>query len=372
MPKVEISDDVKYRQLAEDSAKLEDDCRFNNHEENHFANAYTWILLISFVISGVFMPLLIVAITENGGAEPTTLLVALPSSIGMCLGRLINPVEKENGVVHWNLVILIALLETISQAIILDGLMLAGSAIYTVAYSSVLIYTAIFSYYFVHRSLNHRQWIGILTVMFGLAIASLGAKADGKDVLIGFILVLIGSLTHSLTYVGSEYLLTLSEEPIRPEYLSFLLGSIGTSINLCWQCVYTFPRAQTLILDNITSHQGSVHIILACYVFLLICACIHSFCFYYLLCRVGSITTGLCKGAQSVLVFVASHFAFCSVEKAQCFTVPKGISLITVVIGVVVYSVFTNERAHHYEQIMNHNEAEDIEQELETLKYQTG
>jgi peptidoglycan biosynthesis protein MviN/MurJ (putative lipid II flippase) len=39
---------------------------------------FTCLLLIVFVLSGVCMPLLIVLITANGGAQPTTFLVTLP------------------------------------------------------------------------------------------------------------------------------------------------------------------------------------------------------------------------------------------------------------------------------------------------------
>jgi drug/metabolite transporter (DMT)-like permease len=339
-------------------------------EPNSSEDSSLWLLLVLFIVSGVFMPLLIVSINHNGGANPITFLPALPSSLAMCLGRFINPVPTEKGKVEWVLIVVIAILETGSQALILDGLMLAGSAIYTVAYSSVLIYNAIFSRYLIGRNLNTLQWIGILTVMLGLALTSSGAKADGREVLLGFSFVLLGSLTHALTYVGSEYLLTITEDPIRPEYLSFLLGGVGTSLNLAWQCLYTIPNAQTVVVENIQLHNGSVKIILLSYLCLFLCAAVHSFCFYYLLCRVGSVTTGLCKGAQSVLVFVASHFIFCSEEKAQCFTIPKGISLVIVLIGVLIYSFYTSEDHphHHHHPVENRTLAE--KPDLENFQYQ--
>jgi drug/metabolite transporter (DMT)-like permease len=345
---------------------------------------FTCLLLVVFILSGVCMPLLIVLITANGGAEPTTFLVTLPGSLGMIFGVFLNPSEerKEKGKVIWKIVIGIALLEFFSQVIILDGLMLAGSSVYTVAYSSVIIYTALFSYFIVQRSLCLPQWIGILFVMIGLAIVSLDAQSDGPDVLVGFLLVLLGSLSHSLTYVGSEFLLTLSSDPIRPEYLSFLLGVIGSSFNLTWQMIYTLPRAQTLIVDNIISHHGSISTIVISYLLVVLASCAHSFTFYYLLMKVGSITVGLCKGAQSVVVFVASHFAFCSLQKSQCFTKGKGISLVVVLFGVTIYSVYSSP---HTPLITNNIKTEDqpafnifsvkrhvsVEEDLQSLPYQS-
>jgi hypothetical protein len=41
---------------------------------------------------------------------------------------------------------------------------------------------------------------------------------------------------------------------------------------------------------------------------------------------------------QSVLVFVFSHVIYCSSQTSQCFTASKGLSLVVVVVGVVIYS----------------------------------
>eukprot|EP01040_Poterioochromonas_malhamensis_P001211 gene1211-1284_t len=307
-----------------------------------FYDQFTWLLLTAFVLSGVCMPLLIMILTENGGTEPTTFLGALPGSLGQCLGIFINPVPREPGIVEWKLIIAIALLEALSQGIVLDGLMLAGSAIYTVAYSSIVAYTAVLSMYFVNRRLNYLQWTGVITVMIGLGLVAMDAKSNGSDVYLGFFLVLLGSFSHSLTYVGSEYVMTLTSEPIRPEYLSFLLGSIGSSLNLTWQLFYTLPNANTLIFDNIELHNGSSKIIVTAYLLLVISSAVHAYTFYHLLSKIGSITTGLCKGVQSVLVFVASHFIFCSSRKAQCFSSAKGASLVIVLLGVTLYSIYSD------------------------------
>lgn len=307
-----------------------------------FYDQFTWLLLTAFVLSGVCMPLLIMILTENGGTEPTTFLGALPGSLGQCLGIFINPVPREPGIVEWKLIIAIALLEALSQGIVLDGLMLAGSAIYTVAYSSIVAYTAVLSMYFVNRRLNYLQWTGVITVMIGLGLVAMDAKSNGSDVYLGFFLVLLGSFSHSLTYVGSEYVMTLTSEPIRPEYLSFLLGSIGSSLNLTWQLFYTLPNANTLIFDNIELHNGSSKIIVTAYLLLVISSAVHAYTFYHLLSKIGSITTGLCKGVQSVLVFVASHFIFCSSQKAQCFSSAKGASLVIVLLGVTLYSIYSD------------------------------
>jgi hypothetical protein len=138
----------------------------------------------------------------------------------------------------------------------------------------------------------------------------------------------------------------------------------------------------SLIVENIESHRGSVSTIVISYLLVVVASCAHSFTFYYLLMKLGSITVGLCKGAQSVLVFVASHFAFCSLQKSQCFTRGKGMSLVVVLFGVTIYSIYSSP----HEPINTDNiKKEDqpafilasakkhvsVEQDLESLPYQS-
>jgi hypothetical protein len=54
----------------------------------------------------------------------------------------------------------------------------------------------------------------------------------------------------------------------------------------------------------------------------------------------GSTSTGLIKGVQSVAIFVVSHFAFCSVQQSQCFSMIKGVSLLIVLLGVYIYTQY--------------------------------
>lgn len=296
------------------------------------------LLLTLFVVSGTSMPLLLQVISINGGCESSTLLANLPSSVGMIFPILFS--GDFLGTIHWHLVALVVAIETISQIFIMDGLLLAGSAIYTIAYSSVTIYTAIFATIFLHHRMHFMQWIGLVIVVVGLALVAVGAKAEGDDIALGVLFILFGSLSHSVVYILSEYLLKHTINPIKPEFLCFLLGVSGTFVNLCWQTVYTYPNRQNLIVNYIESHHGSVQTIKTCYITLVICSAVHSLCFYNLLSQLGSTSTGLCKGVQSVAVFIASDFAFCQYQTSQCFTVGKASSLVVVTAGVLVYSYY--------------------------------
>lgn len=302
-----------------------------------------WIgyyLLIGYVFSGVCIPLLIELISLNGGCETTTFLIALPNSIGACFLILLNKSARYKGTVRWKPIIVIAILEATSQAVVLDGLILAGSAIYTVAYSSVTMYTAVLAYLFLQKKLHPFQWIGVALVMCGLSLVSIGANQDGPDAVLGVVLILAGSLTHSINYVSSEYLLTQCEDPIEPELLAFFLGTMGSCFNMMWQIFYTIPHYETLIVQPIQAANGNVAVILFGYFFLTLANAMHALCFYNLLRYIGSTSTGLTKGLQSVLVFVFSHLIYCHWIASQCFTWSKGLSLVVVLSGIYLYSKF--------------------------------
>jgi hypothetical protein len=118
------------------------------------------------------------------------------------------------------------------------------------------------------------------------------------------------------------------------------MGAMGTVVYGTWQLLYTLPRSQTLIIDEIAAHNGDVAVIIGSYTTLIIVNLAHAVCFFILISSLGSTTTGIMKGAQSVLVFIVSHFAFCAYQQSQCFTPAKGLSLVTVVFGVFLYSTF--------------------------------
>lgn len=300
-------------------------------------------LLFLYVASGTLQPILIEVLTYNGACEKSTFLFILPTYIGMTMSLLSNVGALKHGKIRWFKMILLAVIELCSAALCFTGLVCAGSAVFTVIYSSVTVYTALFSRLFFGRELHYMQWGGVLMVMLGLTSSSIGATFGGddgeKDVGIGIIMIIIGSLFHSLVYILTESILK-SENPIAPEFLGSFMGCVGVIVFGLWQVFYTFPRFQDLILDEIDAHDGDLTVIGMTYFTLVIVNLVHGVCFYHLIKSVGSTTTGILKGVQSVVVFVISHFAFCSLQKSQCFTASKGASLIVVVCGVLCYSTF--------------------------------
>lgn len=401
------------------------------------------IILALFVATGVASPLLISLLQNNGACESTTLLFVLPNYFGMAGSILVNrapealrgkrggyfkiaeppkdsspsphiaseqddekyagfvsspstpsraaaAAEKKNSAIPHLLIFLLCILDVISASMNFTGLVYAGSAIFTVVYSSMTMYTAIFSWIILGRRLKALQWLGIWVIVMGLSLTSVfvpsttgpeidvgdgGGSSDSNSgssdsgsgdgdgskgpmqvhiaapeilsessrISLGIFLVVCGSLFHSLSYILSEIILTSFKGTVTPVMLSTTMGLFGCVVFGMWQLIYTVPRFQTLVLDEIAKHQGDINVIWVSYIVLAVSSLVHAVTFFSLIQRVGSTTTGVLKGVQSVLVFVLSHYLFCSVSQAQCFTETKGVSLGLVLLGVFLYSYFASD-----------------------------
>lgn len=284
-----------------------------------------------------------------------------------------SPETSSRAIPHL-LILLLCILDVISASMNFTGLLYAGSAIFTVVYSSMTMYTAVFSWIILNRSLRVLQWVGIWVIVVGLSLTSVfvpstvgpevtnvdkntspvGATtadhlasevmSEASRISLGIFLVVCGSLFHSLSYILSEIVLTTFKESVTPVGLSTTVGFFGCAVFGAWQIIYTMPRFQLLVIDEIAKHNGVYWVILICFIVLVCSSLVHAVCFFSLIQRVGSTTTGVLKGVQSVLVFVLSHYFFCNLQPAQCFTELKGVSLGLVLMGVFLYSYFQEDK----------------------------
>ena len=294
----------------------------------------------------MLQPTFIEVLTYNGACAKSTFLFILPTYVGMSLSVLSNIKSLTCGKIRWARMSILVVIDLVSGILCFSGLVSAGSAIFTVVYSSVTVYTALFSWLFFGRQLHYMQWSGVCLVMVGLVSSSFGGNMfsdDSEDVGLGVLMIMVGSMFHSLYYIISESILK-ENDPIMPEMLATFQGLCGSFVFGLWQLFYTFPRWDSLISDEIAAHNGDFVTIAVTYAVLIVVNFIHGVCFFHMLKLVGSTTTGVLKGVISVLVFIISHFAFCSLQKSQCFSVAKGLSLVLVVLGVASYSVFKPEK----------------------------
>lgn len=301
---------------------------------------FLFILVAVFILSGLSSPLLIEIIHLNGGYFSFTMLVALPLCLGQSMAIFTNWPSRFEGVLRWKYILLVTILDMVSYALNTNGLVYAGSATYTIIHSSLTVFTALLSYYFLRVKPNRVQCSGIVMIIIGLAIALYNADSDGIDVFFGAILILLGTMMHSMTYIISEYILVKVEDAVSPELLCSISGLIPATFYSFWQLIYTIPHYQTVVLDNIHRAHGSSSTILTCYLLLGVAAFFHSTLFYFLIHHMGSTSTSVSKILQSLVLFISSHIAFCHPNrKAQCLTTSKGVSFAVVLVGVLLYSL---------------------------------
>jgi len=229
------------------------------------------------------------------------------------------------------------------------GASMSGPTIFAIVYSSVTIWTAIFSQMFLGRAMNVWQWMNVFTVFIGLAITATDSVNTGSNVLKGTCFIIVGSAMHGLTYVLSEGIMTgtvtAGDEKLTVLQNNFIQSAVAGSMFLVWQIIYTRPHFNELIW-NPMQDAGTT----SWYALILLFGfgasnVIHSFTFFHTLCFFpgGATSAGVMKGLQAVLVFVFANFLYCNKVggSEMCFSDSKLVSLVMVCGGVLGYGYAT-------------------------------
>ena len=81
-----------------------------------------------------------------------------------------------------------------------------GSGLFQVAFSSVAVFSAIYSRIILGIYVSTLQWVGIFVVTLGLCISSLSNKGQSETAILGIILTLVGAQFYALSYIVNEYI----------------------------------------------------------------------------------------------------------------------------------------------------------------------
>ena len=221
----------------------------------------------------------------------------------------------------------------------------AGPTIFSIVYSSVTIYTALYSRILLNRAMSTSQWMAVLSVFLGLVLTATDSLTMGNSVIKGLILVIFGSAMHAFTYVASEFVMRRSKTVLTVEQNCAVQATVGAIVFLIWQLIYTLPRYENVLGDPMR-RAGTTFafglFILCCFGLINL---VHSLTFYHTLLNFpgGATSAGVMKGFQAVLVFLCTHIAFCGKTGGEemCFSQTKLISLISVTGGVIWYGKAT-------------------------------
>jgi drug/metabolite transporter (DMT)-like permease len=329
------------------------------------------VAVVLYVISGICQPLGVDYLKYQGfmGSKdpsvPSTHIGVLLNTLGMAgvgaVFLLRHPWPQLSQVQYRNMLIVCAI-DLVSQALVMYGQLKVGGGLYVVLYSSCTVWTAILSRILLHKQLTFQQWLAVLEVTAGLILSNLNVMLSTSsagpgatsmvEILTGSLVLLLGSIFHSLTFVATEWLLAGQQDgvEIAPMALAGFMGSISSGVLLLYNAGLTATYGfSTMYLEPVEATGGSwgkVAFGLPC---LLIANMVHSGAFFCMLGSLGAVVAGIMKGLQAVAVFILSATIYCSIEETQCVVffvdgkygpgLLKTFAMYMVVRGVFAYSV---------------------------------
>lgn len=303
---------------------------------------------ILYIVSGSTQPLLMYMAKNVGIADPRCQLYMVAYYIGpACMGWTFLPLSLSSFRIRKGHVKAagIACLDVMAQSMNYTGAILAGPTIFSIVYSSVTVWTALQSRFVLGRWLSPLQWCSVFIVFGGLLLLKNSATDNGKDVMDGTILSVIGSAMHALTYVLSEAVMTTGEK-LSVRVNCFIQGLVACSFFMVWQLLFTVRHFEEYIESPMREANATLNQALFILFLIAIANLIHALSFFHTLRHFpgGSTSAGVMKGLQATLVFVTTAVAFCGRRggKEMCFSFNKFISLIVVSIGVSVYGFATS------------------------------
>ena len=154
----------------------------------------------------------------------------------------------------------IAFFDIFAQSMVYAGNNLAGPTIFSIVYSSVTIWAALYSKLLLDRSLSKMQWMGVLCVVFGLSLTALDSKSMGKNVFWGAVLIVVGTSGHGLTYVFSEKIMTATtkeEEEDKKNHKSTMATSSSTASTSSSTRTASSTRSGTDDADHHRNHGNA-------------------------------------------------------------------------------------------------------------------
>lgn len=248
----------------------------------------------------------------------------------------------------WKIGSAVAIGDVVHQLLEKAGLIYAGSALYIIVGSTSIAWTALFSRYYLKKSVSVLQWAGIILVTLGLSLRSTMVEFSfSNNEFIGILLVTVAAIMHALCYVIQEKLMT-NENPIEGANLVCIMGCVNGALLVLWTLFYTAPRWDELVSSRVREREGSWSIVFIATLLLVIAAFARSTVLSWVLRHMGAISASVLKGARPVVVFSLSHILFCATHEAQCMNGPK---LLTAIVCSLGFTLFTAARSEPLEKV---------------------
>lgn len=230
-----------------------------------------------------------------------------------------------------------ALLDICGYVIRTIGMVYCGSGLFQVAFSSVAVFSALYSRVFLKTYISSVQWLGIIIVTGGLVISPLSSATTGASPVTGILLTLLGAQFYAVSYIVNEIISRIPGNKGSKEICK-RVGIINTAICCLVICVDTLPNRNTLIFEPIAKKNATITRVFQATLVYIVSHIVHSYALYSVQGSLGAIWTGLLQCIRACVVFVSSHYLYCSTDPNQCLTTSKIASTVLVCVGILVFT----------------------------------
>jgi len=230
------------------------------------------------------------------------------------------------------------------------GLDAVGSGLSVVIYSSIVVFTGIFSKLFFGKSISWVRWCSILLIWASIGLSAVGnvRSIEGFNQIFGIVAVLLAAAFLGACWVLVEHHILVQLSPLETAFFLWPLAVIA----ICWVSVVDGIFWHTIVTNPIRNADPNYSVIFIVLVFALFFASntMHQLSFFFQMNggTTAAVGAAVSKSLQAVLVFVSSDLYFCpthswndhrsDTQMEQCITTWKVVGLTGTVIGVLIYS----------------------------------
>jgi len=230
------------------------------------------------------------------------------------------------------------------------GIGAVGSGLSVVLYSSVVVFTGIFSKLLFNKSISWVRWCSIICIWTSIGLSAIGrvGAIESFNQIIGIFAGILAAVFLGASWVLIEHHLLVQISPLETAFIMWPLGLIG----ITWMTVVDGLLWRKIITNPIQSADPNYSIIIIVLLFAIFFASntMHQVSFFFTMNggRAAAVGAAVSKSLQAVLVFVSSDLYFCptyswnahrsDTQMEQCITSWKLVGLTGTVIGVLIYS----------------------------------
>ncbi|GAB4819412.1 hypothetical protein N2152v2_006458 [Parachlorella kessleri] len=249
---------------------------------------------------------------------------------------------------------IIGVLDVVAYSLFSLAYFSCGAALSTLLLAaSAQVLTALSTRFLLKRRLNRGQWLGIETIIAGLALRALpaggtsvaAAKASSPsaaalhaDQWRGVVMILVAACLY--TGVGNLYEKLTSGTGVPPPHSEVMwhTSKLGFVLSAVYQLFYTLPRFDTAVRQRMAANQVSLGGLLPLLLAFAAMFNLHMFAQSLVFRSGGAIGVGVVNSVRGAVLTVVTSLLFCIPERPWlCMDARSGLSAAVTTLGGLVW-----------------------------------